>query len=169
MTNFLLGVAGQHPRAKIEVHHVAFVVADTVEQAYPLLRDGWFGNPKAVHIDSRMAVDCVKGWRVELSRLAPLPGSPRLYRYLINLGGYGQHAFGEAHDCLLVVAKDQREAISKAKRRVLSHWTQAHTDVVMDVDDCLPIQGQQWARHLGWRSSTGLLLEPVAEFVSSLF
>jgi hypothetical protein len=134
---FVVMLGGKHPRAKIEVHDVAFVVADTLEQAYPQLRDAWFGSPKGVHIDSWMAVDGVEEWRVELSPLAPLPGSPRLY--FINLGGYESQAFGEAHHYLLVVAKDRREAMSKGKRQILSHWTQAHTDAVMDVDDCLPI------------------------------
>ena len=84
-----------------------------------------------------MAVDGVDRWRVELSPLAPFPGSPRLY--FINLGGYESQTFGEAHHYLLVVAKDKREAMSKGKRQALAHWSQTHTDAVLDVDDCLPI------------------------------
>lgn len=134
---FVVLLGGKHPRAKIEVHDVAFVVADTLEQAYPQLRESWFGSPKGVHIDSWMAVDGVEGWRVELSPLAPLPGAPRLY--FINLGGYEAGAFGEAHRYLLVVARDIREAKEKGKRQILSHWEKAHTDALLDVDDCLPI------------------------------
>lgn len=134
---FVVMLGGKHPRAKIEVHDIVIVVADTLEQAYPQLRESWFGSPKGVHIDSWMAVDGVEGWRVELSPSAPSPGSPRLF--FINLGGYESQTFGEAHHYLLVVAKDKREAMAKGKRQVLSHWTQAHTDAVLDVDDCLPI------------------------------
>lgn len=134
---FVVMLGGKHPRAKIEVHDIAFVVADTLEQAYPQLRNNWFGSPKGLHIDSWMAVDGVDRWRVELSPLAPFPGSPRLY--FINLGGYESQTFGEAHHYLLVVAKDKREAMSKGKRQALAHWTQIHTDAVLDVDDCLPI------------------------------
>lgn len=134
---FVVMLGGKHHRAKIEVHDVAFIVADSLEQAYPQLRDSWFGSPKGVHIDSWMAVDGVEKWRVELSSLAPSPGTPRLY--FINLGGYESQTFGEAHHYLLVVAKDKREAMTKGKRQALSHWTQAHTDAVLDVDDCLPI------------------------------
>ena len=134
---FVVMLGGKHPRAKIEVHDIAFVVADTLEQAYPQLRNNWFGSPKGLHIDSWMAVDGVDRWRVELSPLAPFPGSPRLY--FINLGGYESQTFGEAHHYLLVVAKDKREAMSKGKRQALAHWTQTHTDAVLDVDDCLPI------------------------------
>ncbi|MBD8605194.1 DUF1543 domain-containing protein [Pseudomonas sp. CFBP 8771] len=134
---FVVMLGGKHPRAKIEVHDVAFVVADLLEQAYPQLRDGWFGSPKGVHIDSWMAVDGVESWRVEFSSLAPSPGSPRLY--FINLGGDESQTFGEAHHYLFVVAKDKREAKAKGKRQALSHWAQAHTDAVLDLDDCLPI------------------------------
>ncbi|MFJ5298640.1 DUF1543 domain-containing protein [Pseudomonas sp. NPDC088368] len=134
---FVVMLGGKHPRAKIEVHDVVFVVADSLEQAYPQLRDGWFGSPKGVHIDSWMAVNGVENSRVEFSSLAPSPDSPRLY--FINLGGYESQTFGEAHHYLLVVAKDKREAMAKGKRQPLSHWTQAHTDTVLDVDDCLPI------------------------------
>lgn len=88
---FVVMLGGKHPRAKIEVHDIAFVVADTLEAAYPQLRDSWFGSPKGVHIDSWMAVDGVESWRVELSPLAPLPDSPRLY--FINLGGYESQTF----------------------------------------------------------------------------
>lgn len=134
---FVVMLGGKHPRAKIEVHDIAFVVAETLEQTYPQLRADWFGNPKGVHIDSWMAVDGVERWRVELSPLAPSPGSPRLY--FINLGGYESQTFGEAHHYLLVVAKDKREAMSKGKRQTMAHWTQTHTDAVLDVDDCVPI------------------------------
>ncbi|TDJ74662.1 DUF1543 domain-containing protein [Pseudomonas putida] len=134
---FVVLLGGKHPRAKIEVHDVAFVVADTLEQAYPQLRESWFGSSKGMHIDSWMAVDGVEGWRVAFSPLAPLPDAPRLY--FINLGGYEAGAFGEAHQYLLVVARDMREAKEKGRRQVLSHWQKAHTDALLDVDDCLPI------------------------------
>jgi hypothetical protein len=134
---FVVMLGGKHPKAKIEVHDVAFVVADCLEAAYSQLRQGWFGSQAGLHIDAWMAVDGVEDWKVELSTLAPQPGSPRLY--FINLGGYESRAFGEAHHYLLVVARNKREATSKGKRHMLTHWAQAHTDTVLDVDDCLPI------------------------------
>lgn len=134
---FVVMLGGKHPRAKIEVHDVAFAVADTLEASYPQLRDAWFGSPKGVHIDSWMAVDGVDGWKVELSHLAPAAETPRLY--FINLGGYEANSFGEAHHYLLVVARNKQDAMSKGKQQVLGHWSQAHTDGVLDIDDCLPI------------------------------
>jgi hypothetical protein len=134
---FVVMLGGKHPRAKIEVHDVVFVVADTLEAAYPQLRESWFGSPAGVHIDSWMQVDGVDGWKVELSPLAPLPGSPRLY--FINLGGYEAQTFGEAHHYVLVVAKTKAEAKVRGKRHMLRQWAQSHTDALLDVDDCLPI------------------------------
>lgn len=134
---FVVMLGGKHPRAKIEVHDVVFAIADSLEATYPQLRQGWFGAPAGLHIDAWMRVDGVDGWKVELSPLAPLPGSPRLY--FINLGGYEANTFGEAHHYLLVVAQDKNQAKSRAKQHMLKHWQQAHTDVLLDVDDCLPI------------------------------
>lgn len=134
---FVVMLGGKHPRAKIEVHDVLFVVGETLADTYGQLREGWFGSPQGVHVDSWMAVDGVDGWKVELSALAPAAGAPRLY--FINLGGYEAGAFGEAHHYCLVVARDKREAKAKGKARLPRAWTQAHTDGVVDVDDCLPI------------------------------
>lgn len=134
---FVVMLGGKHPRAKIEVHDVVFTIADSLEATYPQLRQGWFGNPVGLHIDAWMRVDGVEGWKVELSPLAPLPGSPRLY--FINLGGYEANTFGEAHHYLLVVAQDKNQAKSRARQHMLKHWQQAHTDALLDVDDCLPI------------------------------
>lgn len=134
---FVVMLGGKHPRAKIEVHDVVFAAADTLQATYAQLRDGWFGSPKGVHIDSWMAVDGVDGWKVELSQLAPEADAHHLY--FINLGGYEANSFGEDHHYLLVVARNKQEAKNKGKQQMLRQWSQAHTDAVMDVDDCLPI------------------------------
>jgi len=134
---YVVMLGGKHPRAKIEVHDVAFVIADRLEDAYPQLRQDWFGSGAGLHIDSWMAVDGVERWRVEFSPLAPSPGSPRLY--FLNLGGYESRSFGEAHHYVLVVAHDKREAVVKGRQQMQAHWSQSHIDAVMDVDDCLPI------------------------------
>ncbi len=130
-------LGGKHPKAKIEVHDVVFAIADSLEATYPQLRQGWFGTPAGLHIDAWMQVDGVEGWKVELRPLAPLPDSLRLY--FINLGGYESQAFGEAHHYLLVVARNRNEAKAKGKRHMLATWSKSHTDALLDVDDCLPI------------------------------
>lgn len=134
---YVVLLGGKHPRARIEVHDIACAVGDSLEATYPQLRAAWFGSPKGLHIDAWMAVDGIEQWKVELSPLAPAAGAPRLY--FINLGGYEAQVFGEAHHYLLVVAQNPREAKVKGKRQALKHWHQPHTDAVVDVDDCVPI------------------------------
>lgn len=134
---YIVLLGGKHPKARIEVHDIACAVGDDLQAIYPQLRADWFGSQKGLHIDAWMAVDGIEQWKVEFSPLAPAAGSPRLY--VINLGGYEPRAFGEAHHYVLVVAQAPREAKNKARRQCLEHWRQPHTDAVLDVDDCVPI------------------------------
>ncbi|MDG9925324.1 MULTISPECIES: DUF1543 domain-containing protein [unclassified Pseudomonas] len=134
---YIVMLGGRHPRAKIEVHDVLFAVADSLESAYPQLRSGWFGSQDGLHIDSWLEVDGIGDCKVELSDLAPAANDPRLY--FINLGGYEEGVFGEAHRYLLVTARDQKEAKAKGKQRLLAAWLKPHTDALLDVDDCLPV------------------------------
>ncbi len=85
MMLFVVMLGGKHPKAKIEVHDVVFAAADSLEATYPQLRESWFGSSTGLHIDAWMAVDGIEDWKVELSPLAPKPGSPRLF--FLNLGG----------------------------------------------------------------------------------
>lgn len=134
---FAVLLGGKHPQAKIEVHDIAFVVADTLEAAYPQLRQQWFGNSKGVHIDAWMEIHGVEHWKVELSPLAPRPSDPRLY--FINLGGYDPRIFGEAHSYGLVVAHTTAEAKLKSRALAQAQWAGKHLDALMDVDDCIAI------------------------------
>ncbi|SDH95442.1 DUF1543 domain-containing protein [Pseudomonas panipatensis] len=134
---FVVMLGGRHPRASIEVHDVVFALADSLEETHAQLRNAWFGSPKGLHIDSWLEVDGVDGYRLEMAATPQPPGAPRLF--FINLGGYEPHAFGEAHQYLLVVARDKAEAKAKGKRRLAAHWDKAHTDALHEVDDCIPI------------------------------
>lgn len=135
---YVVMLGGRHPRAKIEVHDVVFAIADTLEGAYPQLREGWFGAPAGLHIDAWMAVDGVAGYRVTFTDQAPAAGDPRLF--FINLGGYETGVFGEAHSYLLVVARDKADAKAQGKRQLAElAWAKPHTDNLHDVDDCIPL------------------------------
>ncbi|HBK49800.1 MULTISPECIES: DUF1543 domain-containing protein [Pseudomonas] len=134
---YVVMLGGRHPRANIEVHDVLFAQADSLEQAYPHLRQAWFGSRTGLHIDAWMEVDGIDRYRVAFSQVAPGPHDPRLF--FINLGGYEPGVFGEAHHYLLVVARDKAEARQLGKQRLQADWLKPHTDAVLDVDDCLPI------------------------------
>ncbi|WP_053146889.1 DUF1543 domain-containing protein [Pseudomonas sp. P97.38] len=134
---YVVMLGGRHPRASIEVHDVVFAQADSLERAYPQLRQAWFGSRQGLHIDSWLEVDGIDTYRVEFSPMAPGPDEPKLF--FINLGGYERDVFGEAHRYLLVVARDKAQAKQLGKRRMPADWLKAHTDAVLQVDDCLPV------------------------------
>ncbi|MBJ9975023.1 DUF1543 domain-containing protein [Pseudomonas sp. S75] len=134
---FIVMLGGRHPRANIEVHDVVFAHAASLSDTYGQLREAWFGSARGLHVDSWLEVDGIDGYRVELSQAAPGPDAMKLF--FINLGGYEPGVFGEAHRYLLVTARDKAAAKATGKRQMTRGWSQAHTDAVLDVDDCLPV------------------------------
>jgi len=134
---YVVMLGGRHPRASIEVHDVVFAQADALEHTYAQLRNAWFGSPSGLHIDSWLEVHGVDGYRIEFTQAAPQPGAMRLF--FLNLGGYERQVFGEAHRYLLVAATDKAAAKQLGKQRMAAGWLKPHTDAVLDVDDCLPI------------------------------
>ena len=134
---YVVMLGGKHPAAKIEVHDVVFALGDSLAGCYPQLRANWFGQANGLHIDSWMAVDGIDGYRLEWSNQAPAANELRLF--FINLGGYQTGLFGEEHRYLLVVAKDIAGAKALGKQQIMNIWDKPHTDNIIDVDDCIPI------------------------------
>lgn len=134
---FVVMLGGRHARANTEVHDVVFAIAPRIEQTYPQLRQQWFGEAAGLHLDSWMSVDGVEQWQVRLSMDAPAADTPRLY--FVNLGGYVDGEFGEAHSYLLVVAADAVEAKRKALAQAEAQWIKPHRDALLEVDSCLPV------------------------------
>ncbi|KAF1713970.1 hypothetical protein CSC71_06005 [Pseudoxanthomonas sangjuensis] len=135
---FVVMLGGTHPKARVELHDVAFAIGDTLESTYPQLRAQWFGEPRGAHVDSWMEVDGVDGWQVRFSDAPPPAGSPKLF--FVNLGGYEKGVFGEAHAYLLVVAGDAADAKAKGKARADAGWMLPHKDALYGVDDCIPVE-----------------------------
>jgi Domain of Unknown Function (DUF1543) len=133
---FAAYLGGRAPRCNTELHDVVFVVGASIEATYGQLMDKWFGDPLRVHIDSWVELQIVDGHRVML-RQAPSSQPRRLY--FINLGAYAPGQFTELHANAFVVAGDEREVKSRAKRELLQGTQSVHTDDLYDVDDCLEI------------------------------
>ena len=134
---YIVLLGGKHPRASIEVHDICAALGERLEDTYADLRQHWFGKPEGLHIDAWMRVEGIDGYRLQFANSAPAADEPRLY--LINLGGYEPQEFGEAHRYVLVTATNAQEAKRKGKAQVLASWHKLHTDAVIDVDDCLPV------------------------------
>ena len=134
---FVVLLGGKHPRASIEVHDIVVTTGEQLSDTYPHLREHWFGKADGLHIDAWMQVSGIDGYQITFANSAASANEPRLY--LINLGGYVAHEFGEAHRYLLVTAQSAQEAKQKGKQQFLSNWAKPHTDAVIDIDDCLPL------------------------------
>ncbi len=138
---FIVMLGGRHARANTEVHDVVLAVGDSLEDIYPQLKSAWFGEQKGLHIDAWMKVSGLefenKKYQIQWSNAQPNASEQKLW--LINLGGYDAHEFGELHRYVLVVAQNAKAAKEKGKANFAQHWQKQHTDRVLDVDDCIAI------------------------------
>ncbi|MBK0062650.1 MULTISPECIES: DUF1543 domain-containing protein [unclassified Acinetobacter] len=138
---FVVMLGGRHVRANTEVHDVVFAIGSSLDEITPQLKQAWFGELKGLHIDAWMKVRGIESgdvcYQVHLSHAAPSTHEQKLY--LINLGGYDAREFGELHRYVLVVAPDSTIAKQRGKAYIDKKWQKAHTDRIIDVDDCLAI------------------------------
>lgn len=137
---FIVLLGGKHPQARIEVHDIIPVIYPQLEQSYPQLKQRWFGLAQGLHIDAWM---CVRGveyqgvnYRVEIVPFSHSLQNP-LKLYLINLGAYLPDEFGELHRYVVVAGMNPADAKQQGKLHIEQHWRKAHTDAVIDIDECL--------------------------------
>jgi len=138
---FMVMLGGRHVRANTEVHDVVMTVGDTLEEVYPQLKQAWFGEAQGLHIDAWAKLSGVssQGWNYQIHFTDAAPKPDDLKLYLINLGGYNPHEFGELHRYEFVVAPNAVVAKQLGKQFIDQQWQKAHTDRVIDIDDCLAI------------------------------
>lgn len=130
-------VGGNAGKSNIEVHDVQFVAVNTPEEAWPLLRDAWFGDKDKIHVDGYADINWADGFDISLSK----EQSDSEYKlYFINVGGYISSTLAELHEFDLFVAKNAQEAKQKAISQLLVNSQQQHKDNLKDVDDCLLLQ-----------------------------
>ena len=138
---FMVMLGGRHARANTEVHDVVFAVADSLEDSYPQLKHAWFGEQKGLHIDAWARLNGVesrgKKYQIQFGDAQPQVTDEKLW--LINLGGYDTHEFGELHRYVLVVAPHAAEAKQLGKQHFDQKWQKQHTDRILEVDDCISI------------------------------
>lgn len=138
---FIVMLGGRHARANIEVHDVILAVGDTLEDTYPQLKNAWFGEQKGLHIDAWAKINSIefegKKYTIQFTDAAPNQHHEKLF--LINLGGYDAHEFGELHRYVLVVAQNTMVAKQRGKAHFTQHWQKQHTDRILDIDDCIAI------------------------------
>ncbi len=129
-------LGGTAPRAKTELHDVAFAVGDSLEAVHEQLLENWFGDPRGLHVDAWCFLDSVEGYRVRLSRTRSDKG---LHLYFINIGGYRPGVFGESHAWGFFGAPNKAEAKRRAKAMLLRGHEETHKDDLHEIDDCLHV------------------------------
>ncbi|MEX0447275.1 DUF1543 domain-containing protein [Xenorhabdus sp. SGI246] len=131
---YMFYLGGNAGKSNIEVHDVQFVAVNKIEEAYPVLRDVWFGDKDKLHLDGYMPVTWADGYDISLSD-NEYHGEMNLY--FVNMGGYQNDSLAEAHEFGFFVAHSVEDAKEKAKKYLLTGYDQLHKDNLKDVDDCL--------------------------------
>ncbi len=134
---YMFYVGGRAGRSNIEVHDVQFAAVAQVEEAYPALRQAWFGDADSLHLDGYLRVRWVGGFAVSLGAS---PCSSGLRLYFINMGGYQPEQLAELHAFGLFVAADEAAAKAMARTQLLAGTRLRHKDDLMEVDDCLALR-----------------------------
>ncbi|HFF1655003.1 TPA: DUF1543 domain-containing protein [Providencia rettgeri] len=134
MKLFMFYIGGNAGKSNIEVHDIQFVIAEKPEDAWPTLREAWFGDKDKIHIDGYAVITWADGFNVILSR-EPSKTSHKLY--FVNVGGYTPNSLAELHEFDLFVAKTADDAKQKAIKKLLVNSEQQHKDNLKDVDDCV--------------------------------
>jgi hypothetical protein len=129
---FMIGVGGGIEQANIEVHDIRFVAADSIEDAYEILRRDWFG--RTLHIDEYMIIEFIDDHRVLLVD-KPQESGDKLF--FVNMGGSIEQRFGEVHEYGLFVSttKDNAEGIGKSD--LLAQAYDRHIDYTFEVQERL--------------------------------
>ncbi|TCL04757.1 MULTISPECIES: DUF1543 domain-containing protein [Sodalis] len=134
MNLYMFYLGGNAGKSNIEVHDVQFAAVETPEQAWPLLREAWYGDKDKIHLDGYTIIKWTDGYDVTLST-EPYQGKQKLF--FVNAGGYRPDTLAELHEFDLFVAEDADAAKSRALKTLLLGTDQQHKDNLKDVDDCL--------------------------------
>ncbi|ECC5184999.1 DUF1543 domain-containing protein [Salmonella enterica] len=134
MNLFMFYVGGNAGQSNIEVHDIQFVAAEEPKDAWPTLRQAWFGDSDKIHIDGYSRITWVEGYSVTLST-EPSTSSEKLF--FVNIGGYSPDTLAELHEYDLFIANNAQQAKEKALQTLLCGVEQQHKDNLKEVDDCL--------------------------------
>ncbi|EBC1279711.1 DUF1543 domain-containing protein [Salmonella enterica] len=137
MNLYMFYVGGNAGKSNIEVHDIQFVAANEPSDAFPALREAWFGDSDKIHIDGYIRITRADGYSVSLSAEPP-QSEERLF--FVNVGGYRPDTLAELHEFDLFVAENAQLAREKALKKLLCGVDQQHKDNLKEVDDCLLLE-----------------------------
>lgn len=131
---YMFSLGGNAGRSNIEVHDIQFAAVEKIEDAYPYLREVWFGDKDKLHLDGYMPVTWADGYDISLSTVA---SDHPLKLFFVNVGAYSPESLAELHAFDLFVAEDAQQAKEKALQQLLLGKNHQHRDNLKDVDNCL--------------------------------
>lgn len=137
MNLYMFYIGGNAGKSNIEVHDIQFVAANHPKDAWPALREAWFGDSDKIHIDGYSRITWADGYSVSLSP-EPSPSAQKLF--FVNAGGYRPDTLAELHEYDLFVAENAQSAKKKAMKTLLCGVDQQHKDNLKEVDDCLLLE-----------------------------
>ncbi|MEN4834422.1 DUF1543 domain-containing protein [Pantoea vagans] len=130
---FYLG--GNAGKSNIEVHDIQFAAASQPEEAWPALREAWFGDANKVHIDGYGKLSWADGYRI---MLCPHPPENQKHRlWFVNAGAYDASSLAELHEFGFFIAADAGAAKKRALQQLLRGKLHQHKDNLKEVDDFL--------------------------------
>ena len=137
MNLYMFYIGGNAGKSNIEVHDIQFVAAKEPKDAWPALREAWFGDSDKIHIDGYSRITWADGYSVKLSA-EPSQYTKKLF--FVNAGGYRPDRLAELHEFDLFVAENAQGAKDKALQTLLCGVDHQHKDNLKDVDDCLLLE-----------------------------
>ena len=125
-----------------EQHDIFFGIGGSLKDIVPQLIASWPEAKGQIHVDAFREVTSVDGYHIEIVERAEQTADTEEGLFFINLGGYKEGEFDEFHYKMLVVAKNQGEAIKLSKQTAFYKHTgfkgaPSHVDdkYGIDVDD----------------------------------
>ncbi len=137
MNLYLFYLGGNAGKSNIEVHDVQFAAAEKPEDAWPFLREVWFGDKDKVHIDGYAKIGWADGYNITLSTTPPRRNEKL---YFVNVGAYHPDTLAELHAFDLFIAEDAAQAKARALDSLLKGAIHQHKDNLKEVDDCLLLE-----------------------------
>jgi len=121
----MIGLGGSIDGANIEVHDVQFVIAESKEEAFSIVKKRWYGD--SLHVDSYTELRFIDGYQLD-----PKKDNGETV-YLIVYGGYKPGVIDEVHEYHFLVADSLQQAKNLGKERIKQLQHIDHIDEVVHI------------------------------------
>ncbi len=138
MKLYAIGIGGSIMQSNIEVHDLQFIIANSIEETYDILRKNWYGTE--LHMDEYKEISVIDNYEIILEEY---PQKDFLELYFVNMGGYKTNHFGELHEYGLCAANSREQAKKYGEETMLLQADDKHMDNIFKVQDILKNTGDK--------------------------